>query len=82
MEHALRVVGDESLIVNLVGRRIAYSTFGEVRSNLSIFVAYYKSVWCPASFNSYELVFFLSTFIVGPNNYRPWCLLHRADISF
>ncbi|KAL5960592.1 Nodal modulator 1 [Taenia solium] len=32
MEHALRVVADESLSVNLVGRRIAYSTFGEVTS--------------------------------------------------
>ncbi|KAL5105438.1 Nodal modulator 2 [Taenia crassiceps] len=32
MEHALRVVGDESMSVNLVGRRIAYSTFGEVTS--------------------------------------------------
>ncbi|VDM32928.1 unnamed protein product [Hydatigera taeniaeformis] len=32
MEHALRVVGDESLSVQLVGRRIAYSTFGIVSS--------------------------------------------------
>ncbi|CDI96851.1 nodal modulator 1 [Echinococcus multilocularis] len=31
-EHALGIVGDESLIVNLIGRRISYSTFGEVSS--------------------------------------------------
>ena len=30
MEHALTVVDGESLIIDLIGRRVAYSVFGEV----------------------------------------------------
>ena len=37
MEHALSVVDGGSLIIDLIGRRVAYSAFGEVSELSAIF---------------------------------------------